>query len=122
MKIECSAPKHFFENLHGEHVFRQTVHIDKSLRSLTGEPVRESSSVEVVLQLSAIVQYFNINKDGDDVLEGDALVECGWSCGVDRYTGDGGLEGTLELERQVEKVHEFCKKNGLRARPGLLGM
>ena len=117
MRIQCRTVQHFLENLQGQHVFQNTVHVDKGLISLTDDPVRDSTSVQVNIQLSAVIQHIN----GGEV-DGDSLVDCGWHCGVDRKTADGGLDGTKEFEDLLGEVQVFCKANDLKVMPGILGM
>jgi len=114
MRIECHSIEDFLENLRDQTVFQKTVYINKTARSLTDEPVRKSTSVEVIIQASAVIQY-----DGG---EGDALVECGESCGVDRTTGDGDLEGTNTFVILNGQIETFCDQNGLTIKPGILGI
>ena len=118
MRVECHSVEDFFMNLRQERpVFLDTIYINKSLISLTNDPVRTSTSVEVIIQLSAIVQFH----DRNGVLIGDSLIECGMFCGVDRTTSDGELEGTAMFDRLRARVCEFAEARGLLVLPGILG-
>ena len=118
MRIECHRVADFFENLRqGYPVFQNTIYINKSLISLTDDPVRAATSVEVVIQVSAVVQYHDRN--GEQV--GDSLIECAEWCGVDRTTSDGELEGTEAFNRLKAAVCKFAEARDLLVLPGILG-
>jgi len=114
MRIQCNRVGDFIANLTGQSIHRKTVFINVTKRSLTEQPVREATSVEVFLQLSAVIQY-----PGDD---GDALVESGESCGVDRSTADGELDGSRCCDEQCHLLEQFCDQAGLTIKPGILGI
>ena len=118
MRVECHSVADFFENLRREYpVFQNTIYINKSRISLTNDPVRMSTSVEVMIQLSAVIQYHDRN--GEQI--GDSLIECAEWCGVDRTTSDGELEGTAMFNQLEAKVCEFAEARDLLVLPGILG-
>jgi len=112
MQVECHSIVDFLANLQGEKIHRKTVFVNRTEISLTDKFARESSSVEVIIQASAIIQF----------ADGDSLVMCGELCGIDRKTGDGGLEGTPRFEKLLERLEMFCIDNGLTVKPGILGI
>ena len=114
MRIECNSVEDFMENLRqGHKVFQDTVFINKSVVSMTGDPPRLATSVLVNIQLSAAMLY-----DGG----ADALIECGECCGVDRRTADGELNGTATFEQLETTVCEFAEKHNWKVLPGILGV
>ena len=114
MRIQCNDVQSFIANLEGQTVHQKTVFVNVTKHSLTEEPVREATSVEVFLQLSAVIQY-----PGED---GDALVESGESCGIDRYTVDGALQGKEQCDHLIDLLRVFCDQSGLMIKPGILGV
>ena len=112
MQVECHSIVDFLANLQDEKIHRKTVFVNRTEASLTDKSVRESSSVEVIIQASAIIQFE----------DGDSLIMCGESCGIDRTTGDGGLEGTRRYKELLECLGVFCVDNGLVVKPGILGI
>lgn len=118
MQIKCNSVEGFLMNLDGQTVYRKTIYVSKSQVSLTDQPFRSATSIQVGIQLSAVIQHF----DDDGKLEGDVLVECGGECGIDRTTGDGGLEGSEEFDCLLSSVVSFAKSRGLATLPGILGI
>ncbi len=114
MRIQCNNVSEFITNLEGQKVHQNVVFVNRTKHSLTEQPVREATSVEVILQLSAVIQY-----PGED---GDALVESGESCGIDRHTADGELEGSERYNILLRGLEAVCKERGLTIKPGILGV
>lgn len=112
MRIACVDFDDFIENIHEQNLYNDSVFVSKSRRSLNnGASIREATSVQVILQLSAIIDY----ADG-----GQALLECGIDCGVDRLTADGDTEGSATLKDLCDRLKAYCDERELRIRPGLL--
>lgn len=114
MRIQCDTVEDFITNLTGAVVLSRTIFVNNAKQSLndTGS-VREATSVEVGIQVSAVIQF-------DE--EGEALVECGETCGIDRLTADGSLAGTERFDFLMRGLQSFCSSNGLSIRPGILGI
>lgn len=113
MRISCCNLNDFLINLNGAGVFRKTIYFNTTVRSLNaGQSIREATSKAIGLQVTTILDY-----EEDD---GQALLECGIECGVDRLTADGGSEGTEELKAHMTELRHYCSQNGLQLRPGLL--
>ncbi len=106
MRIKCDTIDGFLKNLDGADVHRKTVHYNRSQRDV-GEV-----SVEIWYQVSAVVRF-----EEDD---GEALVEAGMLCGIDRDADDGGTDGTREQERLHNQVLAYCVLNDLKPMPGIL--
>lgn len=111
MKITTTSISDFLANLDAGTVWQKRVHYERSSRPMCGKTKRDATSFEVFYQLSCVLNV------GD---EGQALAVCGVDCGVDRLTGDGGLEGTAEQERCHERVKAWCEVAGVRLLPGVL--
>lgn len=110
MRITTTTVNDFLANLEAGEVWEKRIYFERSSRPLNGRTKQDATSFEVHLQLSAVVA----------VGEGQALLACGTVCGVDRLTGDGGLEGTEELDRLHEKVMGWCGGRGVSLLPGVL--
>jgi len=113
MRIQCDGHADFLENIRGQRVFNKTIFVNRSRRSLTDDPPRTSHSVEIILQLSAVITY----PDG-----AVALVESGESCGEDCFTVDGKIEGTPVCETRMKRLDRFCEQEDLTVKPGILDM
>lgn len=112
MRITCTTIDAFIANLEGNGVFNRTVYVSESLHSMNaGKPVREATSVMVVFQASAVVEFES---------DGEALLECGIECGVNRLTADGNTEGSEEKDRIRSQLEDYCKARDLQIKPGLL--
>lgn len=112
MRITCTDLDDFIENIHDQNIYNDTVFISKSRHSLNpGLSVRESTSLRIILQLSAVLEFV----DG-----GQALLECGIDCGVDRLTADGNTEGSDTMKLLCDRIKSYCDERELRIRPGLL--
>lgn len=114
MRIACDTVADFLENIRGAVVLGKSVYVNQIQHSLnaTGS-VREATSIEVGIQLSAVIQF-------DE--EGEALVECGEMLATDRLTANGSLDGTERFKEILENLRSFCSANGLTIRPGVLGI
>lgn len=110
MKITTSKIDDFIRNLQDTGVFRSTVYYENSSRHLNGKTKRDATSFEVFYQASAVLEFE----------DGQALLVCGIECGIDRTTGDGGLEGSNERQRIHERLSEYCQSVGLKLMPGVL--
>jgi len=110
MRIKCKNLQDFMENLKGATVYQGRVYVNRS-RMPVGDNARSSTSFEVFFQASAVINF------GDG---GQALVESGQSCGIDRLTGDGGTEGSNIGQSLYRSLCEFCEEQGLSIMPGLL--
>jgi hypothetical protein len=113
MRIVCDTVDDFLTNVNDCSIHQKTIYVNKALRSLTADPVRSSHSIEVTIQLSAVLLH-------DD--ESQALIECGQCLGIDRKTADGELCGTETFDKVLRDVYEFCDDRCLRIRPGVLGL
>ena len=112
MRITCLSIEAFIKNMEGNDIFNETVFVNESMHSLNpGKSVREATSVMVVFQASTVLEF------GDD---GQALLECGMECGVNRLTADGSTEGTEEKERIRSRLEDYWRSRDLRIKPGLL--
>ena len=114
MRIECHSISDFLINLDTYPVFNRTIYYNRTIRSLTKDSVRESTSVEIGIQATAVVTY--------EMEEAQALIECGETCGVDRRTADGRCEGTEVFDNRMEELRAFCQRRGLKLCPGVLGI
>jgi hypothetical protein len=110
VRITTTTVNDFLANLEAGEVWEKRIYFERSSRPLNGRTKQDATSFEVHLQLSAVVA----------VGEGQALLACGTVCGVDRLSGDGGLEGTTEQERLLELVKGWCGASGVRMLPGVL--
>ena len=110
MRIKCENLEDFMENIQDAAVYQGYVYVNRSRMSLNGD-ARNATSFEVFFQASAVVNF------GDG---GQALVESGQSCGVDRLTGDGGAEGSDVGQNLYRQLVEFCEEQGLVVKPGML--
>ena len=113
MIITCDTVEDFFTNLRDKQVYASTVFVNKSIHSLTNDPPRKATSVQVGIQLSAVIYL------SDDV---EALVQCGEDTGIDRRTANGSTEGTDVFNGVMQRVYEFCQEYQLQLKPGVLGI
>jgi hypothetical protein len=102
----------FLKNLEGQQVYQHTVYVERVVSYLNGSGMRDASSFEVCLRISAILQY----KDG-----GQALLEAAETCGVDRLT-ENTLEGSTQFDELLRQLHQACTEAGLQVRPGTLDL
>jgi len=112
MRIKCYSVESFLSNLIDQNVFQKTVFVNRSCVPLGNNP-RDSVSFDINIQASAVIEY----DDG-----GQALVECGEFCGVDRHTGDGDDGGTRKQIELYEALVNFCSQRDLVVKPGVLDM
>jgi len=114
MRITCRNMDEFLMNLKGVSVYRKSVHFDRTSKPMGDKHQKDATSFEVYLQASAVIEF----EDG----EGQALLQHGEYCGIDRHTGDGGLEGSDNQTELIQQLEEYCEKNDLVLRPGLIDM
>ena len=97
----------FLANLEGSEVFNKEVFVDSTMN-----PVNEDGSVfDVTIHASAVLIY----PEG-----GEALLLCGEDCGRDRRTADGDRVGTEILNGWRDQIQDYCNRNGLVVKPGIL--
>jgi hypothetical protein len=109
MRITCTLLSDFLENIQAANVYQMIVYVDKTSGFLNDE----CTSVEVGIRASAVLQY----DDG-----GQALLEVAETCGIDRHTADGGLDGTKMQTEMMNMLYQKCETLGLRVRPGTLDL
>jgi len=78
---------------------------------MNGKSAAEATSWSIVIQISAVLEYDS---------GGEALVECGESCGIDRLSQPVSTEGPDQLKKYTDRLREFCKARNLLVKPGLL--
>lgn len=110
MRITTTTVNDFLAVIEAGKVWQNRIHFERSRRPLNGKTKQDATSFEVVYQLSAVAEI------GD----GQALVQCGVVCGVDRLTADGELEGTEELAKLHALVEGWCKASSALLLPGVL--
>lgn len=110
MKITTGSVADFLANIEAGTVWQGRIHYERSSRPMCSKSRRDATSFEVYYQLSTVL----------NIEDGQALVVCGIDCGIDRMTGDGGLEGTEEQKKNHEQVVEWCTVHGVRLLPGVL--
>jgi len=110
MIIKCNTVEAFLENIKGSDLFQEIVFIDITSRGM-GDNQRSSTSFEIIFQASTIIQY----GEGDQ-----ALLQMGLLCGIDRHTGDGGLEGTEKAIMCRAQIEEYCAEHDKKVKPGIL--
>ena len=110
MKIICNHIEDFIENLRDAEVFRNVVYHERSDRPLNGKSKLDATSFQIIYQTSAILEFE----------DGQALLACGLDCGIDRNTGDGGLDGSSARGAACDMLKRFCEEKGLRLLPGVL--
>ena len=116
MIIKCQSINDFLKNLTGEVVYLGRVYVDRTLSPANGTSLRDASSWDVTLQVSAILNL------GDDE---QALVLSGEDCGVHRESGqyrEGEISGKERADELRTKIIEFCDDAGLKVKPGILDM
>lgn len=113
MIITCHTVNDFITNVRDNQVYARTIYVDKSIHSLTNDPVRNATSVMVGIQLSAVIYL------GED---SEALVVCGEEAGIDRRTANGSTEGTDIFNGMYQRVYDFCQEYQLQIKPGILGI
>ena len=112
MRIQCQSVQAFLENLEGQKVYQKTVYVDKT-RHAYGDDDRKASSWDIIFQASAIIEFED---------EGQALVQLGVDCGVDRKSDGGEYNGSEEADVRRDTIEAFCKENDLTMRPGILDL
>jgi len=106
MRITCETIGDFLQNIGDGDPHRKTIHFNRSRKDMNSD----GSSQEVYLQMSAVLRY-------EDTTE--ALVECGFNCGIDR--GEDDVKAGTKLQTELtQMMEEYCEANGLRLRPGVL--
>ncbi len=113
MRITCHSVADFLVVLEGEKVYQKTIYVNKTKRPLNGNTPRDATSFEVVFQASAVIDY----SDG-----GQALVECGEICGIDRESDGGEWDGSEAEASLRDSIQKFCKEQNLTMKPGILDM
>jgi hypothetical protein len=103
----------FLANLDGAKVYRSVVHYDRTRVPMGDKHQRDATSFEIFFNASAVLEF-------DD--EGQALLQCGEHCGIDRLTADGGTDGTDRQLVLMERLGEFCNGRSLNLKPGLIDM
>ncbi len=111
MKIMTTELESFLTNLRSAQVYRNVVYYERTKHPLNGRTSRDATSWSVYFQLSAVQEFEN---------GGQALLVCGIDCGVDRHSGDGGVDGTRQLEKYKNELERFCEDNRLDLLPGVL--
>ena len=109
MKIVCSSLDDFLVHLDRGEVYDSTVYLERSRVPINGTS-RSATSYEVYFQAAAIL----------NIGEGQALLELGLCCGIDRETSDGGKEGSEEQEHRKRRLQKYCTDNRLLLLPGKL--
>lgn len=109
MRIQCQELGDFLQNLDEGGIHRKVVHVSRVLN----KEDRRSPVTYVSLQCSAVVEY------GDGT---EALIECGFYCGADVATSDGGPEGSERFDEFREELSDYCLKKDLRLLPGVIDM
>jgi hypothetical protein len=109
--IKCGSIDDFIVNLRQyPTVYNKVVYADITRTGITGSG-REMTSFEVFFQASAVV----ISQDG-----GEALLQFGQSCGIDRKAQPESIEGSdvaIELKRQLS---EYLDHRGFVMLPGVI--
>lgn len=111
MRIKCANVSEFFQNLEQAPVLHNTIYVSRRENSLTNESTRQSTSIEIILHCTAIIEF----ADG-----GGALVESSEVCGIDRLTADGELEGSVVFAELKSQIDNYATDNGLIVLPGVL--
>ena len=112
MRIKTHSVADFIKNLEGHKVYNDAVFVDLSKQPLNGNGPRDATSWLIILHATAILDF----TDG-----GQALLELGKECGIDRET-EGEIEGTREWNLCEEDIIDFCDSNGLTVKPGVIDM
>lgn len=110
MRIKCSTIADFLQNLDSYPIFNKVVYADRTRRRI--DP--RGFSYEVIYQASAVLEL------GEG--EGQALLQVGTLCGVDRETEDGGIEGTAQQTKYHDELIRFCEVRELKLLPGMIDM
>ena len=110
MRIKCSSVEDFIKNLSEGSVFRNAVYEDCNSRPLNGDK-HKATSFEIHYSVSTVLLF----EDG-----GQALLECGEVCGIDRHTADGSLDGTVVQQQLQAILKEFCSSKNIRVLPGII--
>lgn len=111
MRIATTRIEDFIENLKTGTVYGGRVYYERSEMALGDKPRRDATSLAVVYQASAVVVF----PDG-----AEALVVCGIDCGIDRTTGDGGLDGSRKWDEVHCELKQFCSEVHVSLLPGVL--
>lgn len=113
LKITCNTLADFLTNLRESKfsVFRNTVYVDRNSVPLNGTSKRDATSFEIFLKASAVLEF------GD---EGQALLQYGESCGIDRMTVDGEAEGSQRRSSWCDQLTQYCEENNLKILPGII--
>ena len=112
MKIQCQIIQDFLDNLRDADVFQKRVYVNKSYQPLNGDNPRNATSFEIFFQASAVLQF----EEG-----GEALLECGQSCGINRLSQPGTYEGSTTYTKRCNELSVFCNEHDLKIMPGVLG-
>lgn len=112
MRVICNSIADFLTNLasvKSEDILEKTIWINRT----TQDPNDEGMVDIITLQASAIID----TEDG-----GQYLLEGGEICGKDHYDGDEEKKGSDRANELLERIDDLCSANGLKTKPGVLGI
>ncbi len=104
MRINCQNIDAFITNIRGAKLYNGKIHYDRTYVDET------EFSRTVIYDLTAIIEYG----------QGQALVVCAILCGVDRFSEDGGRDGSDVANEAHGLIMEYCKQNNLEMLPGII--
>jgi len=111
VKTTCYSIDDFLTNLKAHRVYNRMVYFERHVLPLNGTNGQNATSFELSLQLSAVITHRE---------KGQSLLDCREYLGVDRYTLDGGREGSEAFEEAMKTVMKFCTEQKLTLLPGVL--
>lgn len=110
MRIMCGSMESFLRNLADGQVYRRRVYVQRSRRAVN----TDGSVEQIVLQATAVM----VHADED----GEALLQLGLDCGLDRHTKHGDMDGSRAYEASEKQLRQFCETCDLQVMPGVLDM
>lgn len=111
MRVQTHTIEDFQSNLEQSEVVGGTVWVDRT-ENPVGENRREAVKFSVAFQATAVCQF----------AQGEFLLDLGVDCGFDYRDRSQQCEASDEAARLRAELTEFCEKNGLTVRPGIIDM
>ena len=114
MRVKCRDIYDFLNNIQSEKkgsIFRNIIYIDRAEQPLDGT---KEKAVKFLISIS-LHAVIDISEEG-----GQYLLEMQQDCGVDYHDASKEFNGSSKLKAILGKLEEFCAKEGLSLRSGVV--
>lgn len=114
MRVQTLSMQDFIENLAcagPASVFGKVIYVDVSANPVDHVDKRKASKFRVVIQASTVIEV----EDGAEY-----ILQVGEDCGYDYHDASQEMVGTERALDLKKELQDWCRRNGLTVRPGIL--